>query len=124
MRLDAGGEHARGEGLFDVVVRTEPETADLVHVLLPRRDQQDRDVELFAQTAADLKAVEPREHEIEQNQGKFAAKSAFEPGRPVRRDLRCEAVELEIVALDGGDRLVVLNDQDFLHRKSPPLEVQ
>ena len=68
MRLHARDEHARGKRLFDIVVRAEAETADLVRVAGPGRDHQDGQLFLLAHLPADREPVYPGQHQIEQQQ--------------------------------------------------------
>src|SRR5204862_1274500 len=67
-RLDARDELARVERLRHVVVGADLEADDLVDVLVPRGQHQDRDIRLLTDAAADLDPVDVREHEIEDDQ--------------------------------------------------------
>ena len=119
VRFDTRDQHAGRKGLFDIVVRTEPQPADLIDVLLPGGHHQYGDVERVAQPAAHSKAVQSGQHQIEQDQVKLPGQAACKAAFAVRCDFNGKAVDLEIIALDGSDRLVVLNDQNALHDFPP-----
>src|SRR4029450_13254381 len=66
--LDAGHELARVERLRHVVVRADLEPDDLVDVLVPRGEHEDRDVRGLADAATELDAVAVREVEVEDHE--------------------------------------------------------
>ena len=69
-RVDAGDQLARRERLDDVVVGAAPQPGELV-LLLALRGQQDhrrRAALALAQVAQDLEAVEPRQHQVEDDE--------------------------------------------------------
>ncbi len=115
MCLDARDKHAGRKRLFDVVVRTQPQAADLVNVLAPGGYHQDGDIERLAQAAAHGKTVKPGQHQVEQDQVELPVQPTREAAFPVRRNLDRKPVNFQIVALNGGDGFIVFNNQDALH---------
>ena len=68
-RVDAGGELGGGEGLGDVVVRAGHQACDLVDLLALGRQHDDTHFRAGrADAAADLKAVDVRQHHVQQRQ--------------------------------------------------------
>jgi hypothetical protein len=81
-RLDARAELAHGERLGDVVVRPELEAEHLVDLLGLRGEHDDRHRGARAQAAADLEAVHPREHHVEDHEVEGLLAEAGERLRP------------------------------------------
>ena len=85
--LDARGKLAHGEGLGDVVVRAELQAEDLVHLVSPCGEHDDRDVAGHAvalEAPADLQAVDAGQHDVQQHKGRalhFAALERLFPGQ-------------------------------------------
>ena len=65
MRLHPRNKHAWGKRLFDIIVRPESESADLVRVAGTGGDHQDRELLLLAHLLADRESVHAGEHQIE-----------------------------------------------------------
>ena len=86
-RLDPGDERPRVERLRDVVVGAELETDDRVDVVVPGGEHQDRGVAAPPDLAADLEAVELRQHQVEDHEIRVVASMAVEAPRR-RRGLR------------------------------------
>ena len=119
MCLDACGELARAEGFYDVVIGTEPQRADLVHVFEACRDHEDGDVEHLAHIAADREAVCTGQHDIEQDEAVLARERAAFALVPVGRDVHGKAACLKIVTLEFCDVVVILDQQYFFHSVFP-----
>ena len=66
--LDAGYELCRAEGFDDVVVGTEAQAAYLVHVFPLGRYHQNGYFLFLADAAADVKAVGPGQHDVQQDE--------------------------------------------------------
>ncbi len=108
VRFHTGDKHGGGEGLFNIIVRTETETAYFVHILCARRDHEYRNVQLFAQPPAHGEAVKPRQHEVKEYEVVPAGQRFFQSAHAVSGYVGLHAVKLKIVALDLRDFPVVL----------------
>lgn len=115
IRFDPRDQYAGGKRFFDVIICAEAETANLVHVIRVRRHHQDRHIQLLAQPLADGKPVHARQHQSQQNKVKCARERRVQPAQTVIRRLDLHAVELQIVALNFRDLMVVFNEQDLTH---------
>jgi hypothetical protein len=113
-RPDARDELAHPERLGQIVVRAALETVDLVGLLAPRGQHEDREVlevRLPPDRAADGNAVEARQHHVEHDQierlGARLLKAAQAiPGR------RCsQAFEAEVQQHQLADVRIVLDDE-------------
>jgi len=91
--LRAGHQLAEAEGLGQVVVGAELEAEHAVDLgRSSREDQQGREVAAAAQGAADLPAVGPRQHQVEDEQVEVVGLQPVEGGATVALDLDLEAV--------------------------------
>ncbi len=113
-RLHAGHQLARVERLREVVVGADLEPDDLVDVLVARGQHQDRDVGALADPAADLHAVDVREHEVEHDERRLARLGLGERGRAVGGRPHRVAGVLEVERDEGGDRGLVLDHEHGL----------
>src|ERR1041385_7643006 len=111
-RLDAGQELEHPERLGDVVVGAEPESADLVLLLPPRREHQHRGaVAPVAHRLEHPETVHAGDHEIEDDEVEPARFERREAGRPVGGDLHAVALDFEVVAEAESEVGVVLDDE-------------
>ena len=110
MRLDARDKLARAERLGHVVVRAETEAADLVDIVLSGGNHEDRDVTLFPDSLADLKAVHPRQHQVEHDQVKLFRERLVQSLPAVVLHLDLEIRELEIILFQFRDGFFVFDD--------------
>ena len=118
--LDPGDELAWIERLRQVVVGTDLETDDLVHVLVTSGQHQDRHVGALAHAAADLDAVHVGQIEVEDDQRRRLRRECVQRCAPGRGCLDAVPGVLEIERHEGGDRGLVLDDEDRLglaHRR-------
>ena len=66
-RIYPGGEFRRGKGLGHIVVRSGHQSGNLVHLLGAGGEHDNADLVVHGpDTAADLEAVDPRQHHIQQ----------------------------------------------------------
>lgn len=114
MPLTARHELARAEWFRDIVVRPEAEATDFIHVRLPRRDENDRDVRDLPQLAANIETVEPRQHEVKHHEVIATRNGGRTPACAIIFYRHGEARRLQIVALQLRNVLVILHDEDFL----------
>lgn len=85
MGLDPGHQLPDGEGLGDVVVRTQVQAQNFVLLLLPGGDNQHRGVfPLVPEELAHLKAVHLRQHEVQQDQVGTLLQGQAEAGDAVK----------------------------------------
>ena len=115
MCLAARHQFPGTERLRQVVVRTEAEAADLIHVRLPGRNEYDGYIRLLPQGAANGKAILPRQHEVEHHEVIAARERCFLPAPAIRLDGRGETRRLEIIPLQLGDIDIIFHDKNFLH---------
>ena len=101
------------ERLGDVVVGAEPQRGDLVELVLARRQHDHRDqVVGGAQRGEHLQPVLPGQVDVEQDQPEVLDLGLGQRVEPVARDRGGVAGELEVERQPGGDRVVILDDQD------------
>jgi hypothetical protein len=97
-----------------VCVGTDLETDDLVHVLVTSGQHQDRHVGALAHAAADLDAVHVGQIEVEDDQRRRLRRECVQRCAPGRGCLDAVPGVLEIERHEGGDRGLVLDDEDRL----------
>ena len=114
-RLDAGDQLGQRERLDDIVVGAGGEAAHALGLLAAGGQHDDRHalgVAAGAQTPAELDAGEAGQHPVEQDEiGRMVAQMQFSVVA-ARHAVDLEALGLEIVAQQQGERLLVLDDQD------------
>ena len=119
MSLHPGHQLAGRKGLGHVIVGAQAQAADLVDVVGQGGDDDDRDVLLLPQPAADLKAAQPRQHHIHNHQGVIPRQGGVEALGAVGIQVAGKAaVDLQVVPLQFGHTLVVLDDQNFHYNHS------
>ena len=118
IRLYARDEHVGREGLRYIVVRTHAEAAYFVYVLLPRRHHEYGYVQRLAELAADSEAVYTGQHEIQQYEVIFPGPAQRDTVVPGLCHVHLKARQRQIVALYGGDTLVILDNEYALHASS------
>ena len=115
----AGQQLREPERLDEVVVGAGVEAGDDVELLVARREDQDRQLgSRAAQSPADLDAVDVRQAEIEDHEvhgGVGGGGCAGAAGKPPDR----QALALQDAREPGGDRVVVLHEQDHLASPYP-----
>ena len=60
-----GHQHAGGEGLFDIIIGTQPQTPDLVQILGAGGHQQNGHIQLLPQVLQQGEAVHFRQHHVQ-----------------------------------------------------------
>ena len=74
MSLHSGNKLTRTKRLRHVIISSHTQSADLVNVLLLRRNHNNRNVLLFTNLLTYFKSVQSRKHEIQHNQIKLLTK--------------------------------------------------
>ena len=115
MGLYTGHHLAGAEGLCDIIVGSQAQTADLVDVVLLGRHHNDWGVLIFPDPLADLKAVHAGQHQIQDEKIKFLLQGPLKPGFPVVFDLHLKARKLQIILLQLRNALFVFYDQNSAH---------
>ena len=100
--------------LRHIVICTEPQATDLVDVILPRRNDDDRNILHLPDLLADLEAILPRQHQIQDDQGILSLQRLLKTGISIRRDVDLKTGNLEIIPLQLRNRLLILYNQYFL----------
>src|SRR5438552_10058799 len=89
-RPDARDELARAERLRHVVVRADPEPDLEIRLRVSSREHQDRNVAFPLDLAADLEAIEPGEHQVEDDEVRTEPAADVDAGKSVAGDLDLE----------------------------------
>ena len=111
-RTDAGEKFRKLEGLDEVIVSTEFEALDPVGRLVPRREDDDSPALVPGNGAAQLPAIHPRHHEIEDDEIRFELVDRLEAGASVRRGPDVEALVGEAQRYEVGDARLIVDDED------------
>ena len=110
--LDPQHQLGNGKGLADIVIRAQGEALDDVLVAGFGREHDDGLVPVgVADFVADLKAVHPRQHDVQQDQVEFAAERLVAALPAIARAVHRIAVEDKNVHQTRADRLLVLDYQ-------------
>jgi hypothetical protein len=117
-RLHPGDELARVEGLRHVVVGADLQPDDLVDVLVPGREHQDRHVRRLPEAAADLDPVQIGEHEVEDDQREVPRRGLDQRVGAGRDGLHLVAGVLEVERDERRDRGLVLDHEHGLPCRS------
>ena len=107
-----GKQFARIEGLGQVIVRTDLQADNPVHIFAPSSQQQHTHLRSSPQTPQNLKTVHSRKHHVQQHDGEPSALGALQARLPMvlRRDL--ESVAAQVVA-EHRAKLPVVVDQEY-----------
>ena len=110
-RLHAGDELARRERLGDVVVGADLEPGDTVGLLVARGEHENRHCGLRAKPAADLKAVEAGQADVEHDEADRMPRELGERFLTGAHPDHAIAVAAEVRPDDRSDRLLVLDEE-------------
>ena len=111
------GELTRRERLRDVVVRPELEPGHAIDLLVARREHHHRQGRGRADRPADVEPVRVGQLEIEDRETDVVALELGQPLGPAGRPDDAEPVPLQVGADEGGDVLLVLDEQDRAARR-------
>ena len=112
-RFDPGHHLAGAVGFADVVVGAEFEAEQAVDLFDPGRDHDDRHAGEFADLFADVHAVFPRQHQVEQHQiGLLLAHFRYR-AEAVGDEQGLEAALAQVVSQQFGQFQFVFDDQDL-----------
>ena len=109
---DPGDQLGQVEGLADVVVGAGLEPDHDVHRVGPGREHHDRDGRGLPDLAADLVAVEPRQHDVEEDEVERVGPEAVEALDAVGGGRDLEAGRTQPDRGHLADRRVILDEQD------------
>src|SRR5215217_4243057 len=118
-RLDAGNQFSRAEGLANVVIGADAEANDRVDLVALGRHHDDGYIALGADAPADLKPVNARQHEVEQDKIRPCNRESRQRFSSIRGDLDREAVLSKILRNDFTHDRFVVNDQNSRHPTTP-----
>ena len=123
-RLDPGNEFLRVKGLLHVVVRPELQSQHLVEDLALGGEHDDRHLGLLPDLPADLVAVLPGQHDVQENEVRLIGVEGDKRALAVGDDLRVVALLAHVERDQLRNVLIVIDDQDFLlwcsHKNSIP----
>jgi hypothetical protein len=122
-RTDASGQLLRHDRLGHVVVGTRLEPGDHVVRVGLRGDHDDRHDALGAQGTAHVEARHVRESQIEQHQIGRSAAELDEAGLTAGRLANVVALVLERHRQRQSDSVVVFDEQQRFHERTPVLRV-
>jgi hypothetical protein len=105
---------ASSSRLREVVVGAHFQPDDAIGLLAARGEQDDRHARAGAQVAAQLEAVVPGQHQVEDHQVGPRALQRRAQASPVRYGGYPVALLLEIVAQQRADFRIVVNDEDVV----------
>ncbi len=112
VRADAGQQLAEAEGLDDVVVGPHVQPDDAIQLLAACRQHQDGDGALAADLAADLEALQPGHHHIQQHQVGLLAARQFQGGLAIIGNQHVKPLLAQLVLQHIDDHLVVIGKQN------------
>ena len=110
----AGGQYRGRKWFFDVIVGAESETSDFVNVISSGTDDEDGDIQLFPQHAADGKAVRAGEHQIQEDQVRLKGRKHTQSFLPVVDNLTLKTFFGKIKRYQFGDVVVIVYNHYFL----------
>ena len=118
-RLDALGQEALRERLGDVVVGADIEADHLVHLVVLRGEEDDREVRTLADAAQHFDAVHARHLDVEDGDVGGRLRERGQRRRAVRIGAHGIALALEQNLQGGEDILVVVDQGDGGHGAKP-----
>ena len=110
MGLHPGNHLAGAEGLGDVVVRAQAQTADLVNVLLLGGYHDNGGIFYFPYLFTDFKTVGAGEHEVQNKQIKFLIQRLSQPCISSVTNLNLKSGQFQIVFLQICDCFFIFYD--------------
>jgi hypothetical protein len=115
---DPRDQLAWAEWLRQVVVRPELQPEQLVELVVPRGQHDDGDVRIPPDPPRDVEPVEARQAQVEDHEVGLVAMDRIDRRRTVVGGEDRETRVLEVVAGEGDDLRLIVDDQDRLHRRS------
>jgi hypothetical protein len=119
MGFDAGYELRRAERLDDIVVGAETQSADFVDVFPLGRYHEDRNLFFGPDALADVEAVHPGQHDVQQNEIVCAVEGPVQAFYAVGLDVTFDGIGFEEILFQFGDFLIIFNDEYFFHILTP-----
>ena len=110
MRLHACHQLAWAEGFGQIIVRAQSQTANLVDIVLLGGNHQNGHVLVLADALADLKPVNPRKHQVQDNQIKLLCQRSCKTCVSAVLNLDLKVIELQIILLKLSDCLLILHN--------------
>ena len=114
--LDARDELARAERLGEVVVGAQLEPQELVQLVVARGEHHDGQRRGARGLAGHVEAVELRQPEVEHHEVGVPPVDGLDRRATVDRRQDGEPGVLQVVAGEGDDLRLVVDDEDGLHR--------
>ena len=112
-RFDARNELARVKRLGQVIICTKFEAEDLVDIFVAGGEHKNSGGILrSAQSAADFKTIQFREHEVEHDQRGMLTRDRFEGGFSIVDGLNTKAFTFEVQARQLDDGWFVIDEED------------
>ncbi len=117
-RSNAGHELAGAERLGDVIVGAQLQPHQLVRLVVTGGEHDDRQSGGAPDLAGDVEPVDARQAKVQDHEVRVLGVDAHESLAPVPGTEHREAGALEVVAHDLGDLVLVVDDQNRLHRSA------
>ena len=107
------------KGLHNIIICPQSQTADFVNVLLFCSHHENGNVQPFPQLPAQRKAVQLRQHQIQQDQVKAFFLSQVQSGHAVCGDRHREPIDLQIIPFNFRNGGIIFDNTDMAHLEIP-----
>ena len=112
-RFDARNKFAWVERLGQVIIRAELEAEDLINIFVAGGEHQNGGGILrSAQSAADFKTIQFREHEVQHNERRMFTRNRVERGFSIAHGLNAKTFAFEVQARQLDDGWFVIDEKD------------
>ena len=115
VRFHPGNKFAWRKRFCDIVVRTQTKSPDLINVVFFRGDHKNRHILDCADFPADLKPVNIRQHEIQNEQIIISLQGRFEPGLSVGLDIHLKITQFKVILFQIGNGFLIFHYQNSAH---------
>jgi hypothetical protein len=105
--------------LGQIVVRSDLEPENSVHVLSPGGKDQHGNGRLRAQPAKNVQTPDARQHEIEDDKGVFTGESALKSPRPIVHGFDREPLGLKTLREKSAQLNIIIDDENAIHSLPP-----
>ena len=113
MRLDSCHKLRCGKRLGDIIIRSQPESADLINILLFSRNHDNRDILMLPDLLTDIKSIRSRQHKVQDNKVIWSGKRSFQSLCTIRLKIYFKSGKLQIILFQLRYRFLILHNQDL-----------
>ena len=104
-------QYPRLHRLRHIIVGAHLEPQDLIHVVGPRGQHQDRTTVVAANTTTDRQAILARQHQIQNHQIRLQRQNTIDAATAVILQAHSEAVGFEVVPRQTSETLIIFDDK-------------